>query len=116
MDAGKRILDALANDPLGIAYSSALYANPDVKPLALAVDDGGPYVEPCKETVQNRTYPLTRVISMFLNRTPGQSVDPKVREFLRYILSNQGQAAVVQDGDYLPLTARVIQEQMKKLD
>jgi phosphate transport system substrate-binding protein len=116
LDAGKRILDAVAKDPFAIAYSSALYANSDVKPLALAVDDGGPYVEPRKETVQNRSYPLTRVISMFLNRMPGQIVDPKVGEFLRYILSSQGQAAVAQDGDYLPLTANVIQEQRKKLD
>lgn len=116
LDAGKRILDALAKDPYGIAYSSALYANPDVKPVALAADDGGPYVEPRKETVQNRTYPLTRAIWMFFDRAPGQPVDPKVGEFLRYILSRQGQAAVVQDGDYLPLTAGVIQEQLKKLD
>ena len=115
LDAGKRILDALANDPLGIAYSSALYANDKVKPIALAIRDSGPYVEPTLETVQNRSYPLTRVIPMFLNRKPGRPVDPKVKEFLRYILSQQGQDAVAQDRGYLPLTPEVVRTQLQKL-
>jgi phosphate transport system substrate-binding protein len=116
VDAGKRVLDALAKDPYGIAYSAALYENPLVKPIKLSRQDGGPYIVPTRETVQSRAYPLTRVISMFLNRTPGQAVDPKLLEFLRYVLSREGQAAVAQDGGYLPLTEAVMQEQRKKLE
>jgi len=115
LDAGKRILDALANDPSGVAYSSALYANDRVKPIALAVRGTGPYVQPSLETVQNRSYPLTRVIPMFLNRKPGQPVDAKVKEFLRYILSQEGQNAVAQDRGYLPLTREVVRDQLEKL-
>lgn len=115
LDAGKRILDALAADQLGIAYSSALYTNDKVKPVALGVRDSGPYVRPTVETVQDRSYPLTRVIPMFLNRKPGQPVDPKVKEFLRYILSEQGQAAVAQDHGYLPVTPEVARRQLEKL-
>jgi phosphate transport system substrate-binding protein len=116
LDAGKRVLDALAHDRHGIAYSSALYANPHVKPMALAARDGGPYVEPTQETVQNRAYPLTRAIPMFLKRPPGKAVDPKLREFLCYILSREGQAAVAEDGGYLPLTTAVIEAQLKKIE
>ena len=43
-------------------------------------------------------------------------VDPKVREFLRYILSKEGQQAVAHEGAYLPLTRSVVEEQLKKLD
>ena len=43
-------------------------------------------------------------------------MDPKVREFLRYILSRQGQADVAREGDYLPLTAKLVQEQRQALD
>ncbi len=43
-------------------------------------------------------------------------VDPKVKEFLRYILSREGQEAVVRDGRYLPLTKEAVAEQLKKLD
>jgi phosphate transport system substrate-binding protein len=35
---------------------------------------------------------------------------------MRYILSREGQAQVVRDGKYLPLTADVVREQRKKLD
>ena len=115
LDAGKRILDALADDANGIAYSSALYANDRVKPIALAWKDDDAYVSPSVETVQNRTYPLVRVIPMFLNRKPGEPVHPKIKEFLRYILSEQGQQAVAADGGYLPLTPEVVREQLKKL-
>jgi NitT/TauT family transport system substrate-binding protein len=40
---------------------------------------------------------------------------PKVREFLRYVLSKQGQAEVAREGSHLPLTAAVVAEQTKKL-
>ena len=43
-------------------------------------------------------------------------VDPKIREFLRYILSRQGQQDVEREGDYLPLTPELIREQLKKLE
>ena len=47
---------------------------------------------------------------------PGAAMDPKVKEFLRYVLSQEGQADVMRDGKYLPLTADVVREQLKKLD
>lgn len=115
VDAGKRVLDALAQDPDGIAYSSALYENSGVRPVALSKLDGGPFILPGKETVQSRAYPLTRVISMFLARAPQTPVRPDIAEFLRYILSREGQQAVLLDGGYLPLPLSVIQEERKKL-
>ena len=68
-----------------------------------------------------RAYPLSRPVYLyFAPDTPGgeaanPKVDPKLREFLRYILSRQGQEDVRGEGDYLPLTAAVVQEQLKKL-
>jgi phosphate transport system substrate-binding protein len=82
----------------------------------LAARDGGPYIEPSRENFQNRTYPLTRSIYIYLNRKPGQALDPKVKEFLRYVLSREGQEAVERAGKYLPLTADVAREQLKKLE
>jgi len=116
VDAGKRVLDALAQDPDGIAYSSALYENPGVKPIALSKSEGGPYMLPGKETVQSRAYPLARVISMFLDRAPHAPVRQDIAEFLRYILSREGQQAVLLDGGYLPLTLSVVQAERKKLE
>ena len=43
-------------------------------------------------------------------------VDPKVKEFLRYILSSEGQTQVMRDGKYLPLTADTVRAQLKLLE
>jgi phosphate transport system substrate-binding protein len=55
-------------------------------------------------------------VCIYIHREPGKPVEPRVKEFLRYILSREGQQAVVKDGSYLPLTAELIREQLKKLD
>jgi phosphate transport system substrate-binding protein len=112
---GQQILDALAADRFGIAISSLRYANSQVKPLALAAQDGGPYYAPTRDNLIAQNYPLTRIIPAFIDRKPGEPIDPKVREFLRYILSREGQLAIVQDTGYLPLNARAIREQLDKL-
>ncbi len=115
-DGGQKVVDALAQDPAGIGYSSLLYKNPDLKPIALASDDGKFYV-PTKQNVLEHTYPLTRIITMFLDRPPGEPVDPKLAEFLRFVLSREGQAMVAEKGGgYLPMIAPFAAQQLKKLD
>ncbi len=112
----KLLIADIGRDPSGIGYGSFSYLTPQVKALALADRRGGPYVAPSLETVRDRSYPLFDEIYFYLNRPPGQPLDPKLREFLRYVLSRQGQEAVERDGKYLPLPAAVVREQLKKLD
>ncbi|MDD3180519.1 MAG: substrate-binding domain-containing protein [Opitutaceae bacterium] len=117
----REMLEVLAKDPLGIAYAGMCYRNSQVKPLALAKQDGGPYVEPTRATVADQTYPLARHAYIYFtvdqpNGDPADPrIDPKVKEFLRYILSRQGQQDVVREGDYLPLTEDVVRAQLAKL-
>ena len=47
---------------------------------------------------------------------PGKPLDPKVYEFIRFVLSRQGQELVQRDGKYLPLTAAIAAHQMRLLD
>src|SRR2546423_12825397 len=108
----------LANNRYGIAWTVMPQAQgiSGVKPVAIASRDGGAYVMPSKESFQDRTDPLVRSIYIFLNRPPGKALDPKLREFLRYVLSREGQETVERNGSYLPLAAAVVQEQLQKLD
>ena len=110
--------DELASDRYGIAWTVMPQAKgvAGVKPIALAPRQGGAYVFPARETFQDRTYPLVRSIHIFLNRAPGRPLEPRLREFLRFILSREGQSIVDRDGGYLPLTTSVALEQLKKLD
>ncbi len=112
------LTEELAHDKYGIAWTGLPHAAGllEVKPLALAASDAGPFVEPTRRTIQQRTYPLARSVFIQLNRAPGQPLDPKLREFLRYILSREGQQAVVNNGNYLPLTAAAVSEQRTRLD
>ena len=117
-----RMMADLAKDPLGIAYAALGEGTAGVKSLALAENDAGPYVELTKASVTDRSYPLTRSVYIYytidtpkaeLSETRG---DLRVKEFLRYILSKEGQQDVICEGSYLPLTAAVVREQLKKMD
>jgi phosphate transport system substrate-binding protein len=114
-DHGQQILDALATDPAGIAISNVRYANPAVRALPLARHEGEPFYEPTKANLIAQTYPLVRIIPAFIDVPPGGHANPAVREFLRYILSREGQQALVRDSDYLPLGREAIQRQLEKL-
>jgi len=111
-----QITDALARDKYGIAYNRYRGERPNIRRLAVAATDGGPFVEHTLETVQNRTYPLFQEAYFYTSVKPGTALEPNVKEFLRYVLSQEGQAEVQRDGKYLPLTAAVVREQLKKLD
>jgi phosphate transport system substrate-binding protein len=113
--AGKRILTALAQDKYGLAYSTIRYVMPEIRTVPIAARPDSAYVAPTRENTVNRTYPLVRDIPIYINRAPGKPIDPKVREFLSFILSREGQEAVHQEGDYLPLTVEVVNQQREQL-
>jgi phosphate transport system substrate-binding protein len=115
-DHGQQILDALDEDRFGIAASNIRYAGPNVKPLALALRSEGPFVQASKQTLIDHSYPLARTIPAVIDRQPGMPVDPKIKEFLRYLLSRDGQRIVNRDGRYLPLSSELIAKQLEKLE
>lgn len=114
--AGELITNGVAADRYGLAYTGQPFANPNTRLVPLSGDGGRSFVPLELETVQNRTYPLLRDVYYYFRREKGKPVDPKVREFLRYVLSREGQAAVQADAKYLPLTPEAARTQMAKLD
>lgn len=116
--ASERMLEELSEDKYGIAWAALMHTKnyPKVKTIPIAATDDGPYVDLTPETVRDRTYPFTRDAFLYVNREPGKPLNPKVREFLRYILSRDGQQAVDRLGVFNPLTAQALREQTQKLD
>ncbi len=102
-DHGKRIVDALAADPNGIAISNIRYARPEVRAIPIAWDAGHPFVEATPQTLIDRSYPLVRIIPAYVDVAPGQAMKPAQREFLRFLLSRKGQRILVEHSGYLPL-------------
>ena len=108
------VVQGIAQDPAGIGYSGIGYRTSGVKPLALARRAGEPYGTVDPEEVYAGRYPLARFLYVYVNRPPGRPMDPLVAAFLRFVLSRDGQEVVVKDG-YLPLSARVVEQELAKL-
>jgi phosphate transport system substrate-binding protein len=49
-----------------------------------------------------------------VNKNPNQALDPVRGEFVKFMLSKQGQAATVKDG-YFPLPAAIAMQDLKGL-
>ncbi len=113
--AAEQGMAALHADRYGLAISNLHYTDSRVKPLALAVDSGGPYYAATREALIARTYPLTRSIFACANQPPGRPLDPKVRDFLRFLVGSEGQRVIGQDGGYLPLSAAAASQESAKL-
>ena len=108
------VVQGVTEDQSAIGYSGIGYRTSGVKPLKLAAKPGGPFygVEP--QDVYSGKYPLSRFLYIYINKAPNKPLDPLVREYVKYILSREGQEVVVKDG-YLPLPARTVQEETAKL-
>lgn len=112
----KQVLAFAESDKYAICIASPLVLGPNLKELAIAPREGGPAIKRTLETTRDRTYPLINEIFFYANKAPGQRMEPKVEEFLRFVLSQQGQEQIQREGRYTPLTAAVVKEQLAKLE
>jgi ABC-type phosphate transport system substrate-binding protein len=106
---------AIARDANAIGFGGFEEGGPGIKALAVARDEGGPYLEGAAPNASSGRYPLTRYMYIRLNRAPGQPIAPPVKEFLRYILSREGQEPILYSG-YFPLTSSEVKEELAKLE
>jgi phosphate transport system substrate-binding protein len=109
------IAQGVAGDRYAIGYAGFGNLIPGVKPIALAENDEGPYYEGTFDEVVAHKYPLSRYIYIYVNKAPNRPIDPNAREFLNYILSKDGQQAVVKEGIFLPLSASMVKQERLKL-
>lgn len=109
------MVEDLAKDPYGICYSEENFKVEGAKLIALAPGDSTNYVTLTRENVHNRSYPLYDAVYLYANGSTERPMDPRVKEFLRFVLSKEGQEAIAKDGKYLPLTREVVDAQLKKL-
>lgn len=114
VDAGEAILRAVAADSDSIGISNVHYATPQVRAVPISTNNG-PAIAPTRTSVQSREYPLTRSIYIVIDPDAMGKASVATREFLRFILSRDGQQEVVREGNYLPLTPKAVEEQRRLL-
>lgn len=98
----------------GVGYSGIGYKTAGVKAVPLAKKDGKPFVAATPENAVNGTYPLSRLLYVYVNKAPNKPIEPVVGEFLKLVLSKKGQSDVEKDG-YIALPKKVLEEQLAKI-
>ena len=93
----------VAKDRYAIGYSGLAYIGDGVKLLSLSAADDAPVVAPGYEEVARADYPLSRLVYINLNKAPGKPLSPLLEEFMRFILSRQGQQVILDQAIFLPL-------------
>ena len=99
------VVQGVATELGGIGYSGIGYKTSGVRTVALA-GQGTSYFEPTMENCLTGDYPLARFLYVYVNKKPNEPLDKLTQEFLKFVLSREGQEIVVKDG-YYPLPAPV---------
>ncbi len=110
------VVQSVGSDRFAIGYSGIGYATSGVRavPLSDEKKNGGAAFPATYENALSGKYPLSRFLYVYINKDSKKPVDPLTREFLKFVLSKEGQEIVVKDG-FLPLTAKMEGEENSKL-
>ena len=112
-----QVVERVGEDPMAIGFASGNIANPRTKLLAIGEKEAGYFSYVSASDVVNGKYPYDRYLYIYIRRVPGEPIDPFVKEYLRLVLSREGQQAIAAAlPKYLPLNAREVKEELAKLE
>ncbi len=109
------VVQSISASVNGIGYSGIGYKTSSVRTVPLAKKPGQPFVDATADNAVTGAYPLSRFLYVYINKQPNKPLTPLEREFVKMVLSQQGQEVVVKDG-YIPLPSKVVQKTLKQLD
>src|SRR5688500_665710 len=101
-------------DRWAMGYSGIGYATAGVRAVPLAEKEGAKCIEAEADNAYNGSYPLARFLYVYANKAPGKALAPLTREFVKLMVSRQGQEAVIKDG-YFPVPASIAREELNKV-
>jgi phosphate transport system substrate-binding protein len=108
------VVQSVATGLNAVGYSGIGYKTSGVRTVPLARKDGGEFVDATEANALKGTYPLARVLYVYVNKAPNKPLAPMELEFLKMVLSKQGQDVVVKDG-YIPLPATLARKELAKV-
>jgi phosphate transport system substrate-binding protein len=107
------VVQSVATSINGIGYSGFGYMTSGVRAVPVAGKNGA-FVQATAENAVSGKYPLSRFLYIYVNKAPNRSLNPLEREFIKLVLSKNGQQVVVKDG-YIPLPKKVVDAELAKL-
>ncbi len=108
------VVQGVTVDRFAAGYSGIGYATAGVRAVPLSEKDGGKCVEAVADNAYSGAYPMARFLYVYINKAPGKPLDPLTREFVKIIVSKDGQEGVIKDG-YFPIPASVAKEELSKI-
>ena len=107
------VVQSISSSLNAIGYSGIGYKTSGVRTVPLA-KKGTNYVDATLANVSTGKYPLSRFLYVYVNKHPNKPLSPIEAEFLKMVLSKDGQKIVEKDG-YVPLTSNMANKELKKL-
>ncbi|MDZ7750981.1 MAG: phosphate ABC transporter substrate-binding protein PstS family protein [Gammaproteobacteria bacterium] len=108
------VVQGVASDKAGVGYSGVGYKTADVRSVPLKSSAGGECFDANAENAYAGDYPISRFLYVYVNKNPNESLDPLRGEFIRYMLSRDGQLDVIKDG-YYPITKAIADDDLEAL-
>jgi phosphate transport system substrate-binding protein len=108
------VVQGVTVDRYAMGYSGIGYATAGVRAVPLAAKEGAKCYAADPDNAYAGTYPLSRFLYVYVNRAPGKALDPLTREFVKLLLSKEGQEVVIKDG-YFPIPSTIAKEELNKV-
>ena len=108
------VVQGVTVDRFAVGYSGIGYATAGVRAVPLAEKEGGKCYEADPDNAYAGSYPLSRFLYVYVNKAPGKPLDPLTREFVKLVVSKEGQEVVIKDG-YYPIPASIAKEELNKV-
>jgi phosphate transport system substrate-binding protein len=108
------VVQGLTVDRFAMGYSGIGYATAGVRAVPLAEKQGAKCYDADPENAYSGSYPLSRFLYVYINKAPGKALDPLSREFVKLMVSKEGQEVVIKDG-YFPIPAAIAKEELNKV-
>jgi phosphate transport system substrate-binding protein len=114
LPGSEAVVESVAGDRFGIGYSGIGYKTDGVRAVPLASYYGGTCYDAAIEPALSGKYPIARYLYVYLNKKPDQSLDPVRAEFIKFILSKDGQE-LTEKGGFYPITNEIRENELKNL-
>jgi len=109
----EEVVKNVASDKYAIGYSGLGFKTEGVRTVPLSTYLGGQCYDTSAESTMSGNYPIARYLYVYVNKKPGQPLDPLRSEFIKYILSKEGQMQTERGGFY-PITNDIREDDLKR--
>jgi len=114
MVGSSSVVDSVAKDKYAVGYSGIGYKTEDVRAVPLKGVGGEKAFEANMENAYSGDYPMSRPLYLYVNYKPNANLDPLRAEFIKFVLSKEGQEITIKDG-YYPVPAKTAETALKSV-